>query len=120
MIVVWRDRRQRVVGKKNVQLFISLCDPMRGDRRKLFVVQRQNVFKGSPVSFRQRPVTSGLYARGDSVQRRLGDPERREEAMAIQRFVNEIGEVHGPEQPTDQFDIAVSCAQRGKRKMVFE
>lgn len=99
MIVVWRNRRQRVGGKKNVQLFIGLCNPMRGERRELFVVQRQNVFKGSPVSFRQRPVTSGLHARGVSMQRRLGDPERPEGAMASQHLANEIGDVYGPEQP---------------------
>jgi len=40
--------------------------------------------------------------------------------MAIQRCVNEISKVHSPEQPTDQFDIAVSGAQGGKRQMVLE
>jgi hypothetical protein len=40
--------------------------------------------------------------------------------MAIQRFLDEIGDVHGPEQPTDRFDIAVSRAQRGKRQVVLE
>lgn len=54
VIVVRRNRRQRVGDKKNVQPFIGLCDPMRGERPELFVVQRQNAFKGSPVSFRQR------------------------------------------------------------------
>jgi hypothetical protein len=34
--------------------------------------------------------------------------------------MNEIGELHGPEQPADQFHIAVSRAQRGKSKMVLE
>lgn len=93
---------------------------MRGECRELFVVQRQNVFKGLPVSFGQRPFIRSLDAGGDSVQRSLGDPERPEGATTIQRFVNEIGEVHGPEQAADQFDISVSRAQRGKRQMVLE
>jgi hypothetical protein len=54
------------------------------------------------------------------VQRRLRDPASGDAAMAIQRCVNEISKVHSPEQPTDQFDIAVSGAQGGKRQMVLE
>ena len=67
-----------------------------------------------------RPVASGLDAYRNIMQRRLGDPEGPEGATTIRRCMNEIGEVHSPEQPADQFHVAVSRAQGGRSKMVLE